>query len=111
MKAAPARLNHLGRDLSLAIAVSQLDDAARVGVREVAAFFGVSPLTLKRPEARKALGLGEPIAGSRHLKWTVGELRAAATRADRHAPPKRQTGRPTKAQQIERAAAASQLEA
>lgn len=103
MKASPATLNHLRRDLNLAIAVSQLDDAARVGIREVAAFFDVSPLTLKRAKARTALGLGEPLAGSRHLKWTMGEVRAAAALAEHRAPVKK-IGRPTKEQQLARQA-------
>jgi hypothetical protein len=101
MKAAPELFAGRCRDLALAVAVSQLDDAARVGIREVAAFFSVSPLTLKRPEARRALGIGEPLEGSRHLKWTMADLRrTAATIEPRQPRPAKKIGRPTKAEQM-----------
>lgn len=86
------------RDLALAAAISQLDDAALIGLRELAAFLGLSEATLKRPETRNKLGLSEPLPGCRHLRWRLGTVRALGGNAG--AP---KIGRPSKAVQMARA--------
>lgn len=63
------------RDWDLVERLSRLDDCVVVGVVETAAYTGLAPATLR---GRGVKGFPTPIPGPRHLKWSLGQLRAWA---------------------------------
>ena len=63
------------RDWDLVERLSRLEDCVVVGVVETAAYTGLAPATLR---GRGIKGFPTPIPGPRHLKWSLGQLRAWA---------------------------------
>lgn len=63
------------RDWDLVERLSRLEDCVVVGVIETAAYTGLAPATLR---GRGVKGFPTPIPGLRHLKWSLGQLRAWA---------------------------------
>jgi hypothetical protein len=67
------------RDWDLVERLSRLEDCVVVGVVETAAYTGLAPATLR---GRGVKGFPTPIPGLRHLKWSLGQLRAWAKGSD-----------------------------
>ncbi len=62
----------MDRDYQLVERLSKLGDDVMVGVNEVAALCGLSPVTVQQ---RRTKMLPPPIDGSKPLKWRLGDLR------------------------------------
>lgn len=91
------------RDYELAAKVGRLADDMLIGSAELAAFLGVSKLSIQTGSVRvpmRVVGLG------RKMQWRLGDVREfvrkqqTLTPALSEQPPPRRPGRPTKAQQI-----------
>lgn len=99
------------RDFDLAAKVAALPGSAFVSPFEIAAITGIAVTSFQKPTQRKAIGMPEPRAMGRLLKWqlsdvrdwlqgnsTVGQIKKPST-MDQQA----KRGRPTKAEQLARA--------
>jgi predicted DNA-binding transcriptional regulator AlpA len=100
------------RDFDLASKVAALPGSAFVSPHEVAAITGIAATSFQKPAQRKAIGMPEPRALGRLLKWQLSEVRnwLQGSSTDQRTDTSSATdavvrrGRPTKAEQLARAA-------
>lgn len=86
------------RDYDLASRLSRAGDDLMVGVEEVAAVMGLSPVTIRQ---RRLAGMPAPLAGVRALRWRLGDIRAwMRGTAAPASPTPRRPGRPRKAETL-----------
>jgi hypothetical protein len=92
------------RDYELAAKLSKAGDDLMVGVEEVAAVMGLSPITVRQ---RRLAGMPSPLAGIRALRWRLGDIRTWMRGSDAApiSPAPRRRGKPTKAETLAAAAA------
>lgn len=96
--------NKKDRDYDLAAKLSKAGDDLMVGVEEVAAVMGLSPITVRQ---RRLAGMPAPLGGVRTLRWRLGDIRTwmrGGTTAPT-LPTSRGPGRPSKAETLAAAAA------